>query len=104
MVSRQQGETMFDKIRPLYDRVLVQRLEDDNKTASGLYIPDNAKEKAQTGKVVSVGVGRVTSEGKVVPLQVKVGDVVFFGKYAGTDAGKDHLIIREEEILGVVEK
>jgi chaperonin GroES len=95
---------MFDKIRPLYDRVLVQRLEDDNKTASGLYIPDNAKEKAQTGKVVSVGVGRVTADGKTVPLQVKVGDVVFFGKYAGTDAGKDHLIIREEEILGVVEK
>jgi chaperonin GroES len=95
---------MFEKIRPLYDRVLVQRLEDESKTPSGLYIPENAKEKAQTGKVVSTGLGRITSEGKVVPLQVKVGDVVFFGKYSGTDAGKDHLIIREEEILGVVEK
>lgn len=95
---------MFDKIRPLYDRVLIQRLEEESKTPGGLIIPENAKEKAQTGKVVSVGVGRVTTEGKVVPLQVKVGDVVFFGKYAGTDAGRDHLIIREEEILGVVEK
>lgn len=95
---------MFDKIRPLYDRVLIHRLEDENKTASGLYIPENAKEKAQTGKVVAVGNGRLTSEGKAVPMQVKVGDVVFFGKYSGTDAGKDHLIIKEEEILGIVEK
>lgn len=95
---------MFEKIRPLYDRVLVQRIEDEGKTPSGLYIPENAKEKAQTGKVVSIGAGRVTIDGKVVPMQVKVGDVIFFGKYAGTDAGKDHLIIREEEILGIVEK
>jgi chaperonin GroES len=95
---------MFEKIRPLYDRVLVQRLEDDGKTASGLYIPENAKEKAQTGKVVSVGSGRVTADGKVVPMQVKVGDMIFFGKYAGTDAGRDHIIIREEEVLGIVEK
>lgn len=95
---------MFQKIRPLYDRVLVQRLEDESKTPSGLYIPENAKEKAQTGKVVSVGTGKVTTDGKQIPLQVKVGDVIFFGKYAGTDAGKDHLIIREEEILGIVEK
>jgi len=95
---------MFQKIRPLYDRVLVQRLEDESKTPSGLYIPENAKEKAQTGKVVSVGSGKVTTDGRQVPLQVKVGDVIFFGKYAGTDAGKDHLIIREEEILGIVEK
>ncbi len=95
---------MFDKIRPLYDRVLVQRLDDDSKTPGGLYIPDNAKEKAQTGKIISVGAGRLTAEGKVMPLQVKVGDTVFFGKYAGTDAGKDHVVLREEEILGVVEK
>ena len=95
---------MFDKIRPLYDRVLVQRLDDDNKTPSGLYIPETAKEKAQTGKIVSVGVGRLTAEGKTVPMQVKVGDVIFFGKYAGTEAGKDYIIIKEEEILGVVEK
>ncbi len=93
---------MFEKIRPLYDRVLVQRLEDENKTPGGLYIPENAKEKAQTGKVVSVGAGRLVGD-KVVPLQVKAGDTIFFGKYAGTDAGRDHLIIREEEILGIVE-
>lgn len=95
---------MFDKIRPLYDRVLVQRLEDEGKTAGGLYIPDNAKEKAQTGKVISTGTGRVAADGKAVPMQVKVGDTVFFGKYSGTDAGKDHVVLREEEILGVVEK
>lgn len=95
---------MFDKIRPLYDRVLIQRIEDEGRTASGLYIPENAKEKAQTGKVVSVGSGRLTPDGRAVPMQVKVGDTVFFGKYSGTDAGTNHLIIREEEILGVVEK
>jgi chaperonin GroES len=95
---------MFDKIRPLYDRVLIQRIEDEGRTASGLYIPENAKEKAQTGRVVSVGSGRLTPDGRAVPMQVKVGDTVFFGKYSGTDAGTNHLIIREEEILGVVEK
>lgn len=95
---------MFEKIRPLNDRVLIQKLEEDGKTPGGLYVPETAKEKAQTGRVVSVGAGRVTPEGKVVPMQVKTGDIVFFGKYAGTDAGRDYLIIREEEILGVVEK
>jgi chaperonin GroES len=95
---------MIEKIRPLYDRVLVQRLEDEGKTPGGLYIPENAKEKAQTGKVLAVGIGRFTQDGKALPMQVKVGDVIFFGKYAGTDAGKDYIIIREEEILGVIEK
>lgn len=95
---------MFEKIRPLYDRVLVQRIEEDSKTPAGIIIPDAAKEKAQTGKVVSVGAGRISNEGKVIPLQVKEGDMVFFGKYSGTDAGDDYLIIREDEILGIVEK
>lgn len=95
---------LFEKIRPLYDRVLVQRIEVENKTPGGIIIPDAAKEKAQTGKVIAVGAGRATTEGKVVPLQVKVGDHIFFGKYSGTEAGNDHLIIREEEILGVIEK
>ncbi len=95
---------MFEKIRPLYDRVLVQRLEEDTKTPSGIIIPDAAKEKAQTGKVIAVGAGRISAEGKVMPLQVKEGDMVFFGKYSGTDAGDDFLIIREDEILGIVEK
>ncbi|MBN1549040.1 co-chaperone GroES [Candidatus Babeliales bacterium] len=95
---------MFDKIRPLHDRVLVERVEQEEKTAGGLYIPENAKEKAQTGKVVSVGSGRLAADGTRVPLQVKVGDIVFFGKYSGTEAGKDHLVIKEDDILGIVEK
>ncbi|MGE0206791.1 MAG: co-chaperone GroES [Candidatus Babeliales bacterium] len=95
---------MFEKIKPLHDRVLVKRIEIEGTTPGGIIIPDAAKEKAQTGKVVAVGAGRVTAEGKVVPMAVKAGDVVFFGKYAGTEAGDDHLIVREEELLGVVER
>ena len=95
---------LFEKIRPLYDRVLVLRIETEDKTPGGIIIPDAAKEKAQTGKVISVGKGRITTEGQVVPMQVKAGDHIFFGKYSGTEAGNDHLIIREDEILGVIEK
>lgn len=96
---------MFEtKLKPLYDRVLIKRIEMEDKTPGGIIIPDAAKEKAQTGKVVAVGQGRVTPEGKTVPMAVKAGDVVFFGKYAGTEAGDEYLIIREDELLGVVEK
>jgi len=95
---------MFEKLRPLGDRALVQRLEDQEKTTSGIILPGTAKEKAQTGKVVAIGTGRKTQAGELVPMDIKVGDIVYFGKYSGTDAGKDHLIIREEEILGVVEQ
>lgn len=96
---------MFRKFNPLHDRVLVERIEvGDDKTEGGIIIPDAAKEKAQTGKVIAVGPGKVTTEGKVVPPQVKTGDVVFFGKYSGTEAGGDLLVIREEEILGVIEQ
>lgn len=95
---------MFDKFRPLGDRVLVMRLEDQEKTAGGIIIPDAAREKAQTGKVLAVGAGRVDNSGKVIPMTVKVGDVVYYGKYAGTEASKDYLIVREDEILGIVEK
>lgn len=95
---------MFQKIRPLHDRVLVERLEQEEKTAGGIIIPDAAKEKAQTGKVVAIGNGRVLNDGSVAPLAVKAGDIVFFGKYAGTEAGKEHVILREDDILGVVEK
>lgn len=95
---------MFQKIRPLHDRVLVERLEQEEKTAGGIYIPDAAKEKAQTGKVIAIGNGRVLSDGSVAPLAVKAGDIVFFGKYAGTEAGKEHVILREDDILGVVEQ
>lgn len=95
---------MFEKIKPLYDKILVQRVEEETKTAGGIYIPEVAKEKAQTGKVYAVGSGRMTQDGKLLPLQVKVGDTVFFGKYAGTQAGDDFLIIKEDEILGIIEK
>lgn len=94
---------MFQKFRPLGDRVLVKRLESEEKTQSGIIIPDAAKEKAQTGAVVAVGAGRRDTAGNPIPMDVKVGDVVYFGKYSGTEAG-DHLIVREEEILGIVEK
>jgi chaperonin GroES len=95
---------MAEKIRPLYDRVLVKRSEHEEKTAGGIIIPDTAKEKAQEGTIIAVGKGRITKDGEMFPLAVKAGDVVYFGKYAGTDLGNDFLIIREEEILGIVEK
>ena len=95
------------KVRPLQDRVLIKRLEDDaEKTKGGLYIPDSAKEKPQQGKVIAVGKGRVNDEGKVIPLDVKAGDKILFGKYSGSEIkvdGEDLLIMREEDILGVVE-
>ena len=95
---------MFDKIRPLYDRVLIKRLEEqEEKTAGGIIIPDAAKEKAQTGKVVAVGPGARAEDGSFMPLQVKVGDTIFYAKYSGTDAGKDHILLREEDILGIIE-
>ena len=95
---------MFQKFKPLGDRVLIKRLEGEEKTAAGIIIPDAAKEKAQTGAVIAIGPGRRDAQGKVVSLDVKVGDNVYFGKYAGTEADSDHLIIREDEILGIVEK
>jgi chaperonin GroES len=95
------------KVRPLQDRVLIKRLEDDTeKTKGGLYIPDSAKEKPQQGKVMAVGKGRTNDEGKVIPLDVKAGDKILFGKYSGSEIkvdGEDLLIMREEDILGVVE-
>ena len=95
---------MLPKIRPLYDRVLVKRLEAEEKTEGGIIIPDTAKEKGQIGEVIAVGHGRLSKDGEITPLQVKAGDKVFFGKYSGTDVGEDHLIIREDEVLGIVEK
>lgn len=95
---------MLHKIRPLQDRVLVELIESQDRTASGIYIPDAAKEKTQLGKVKAVGVGRLLDNGTVRPVAVKAGDVIFFGKYAGTDAGEGQMIVREDEILGVVEE
>jgi chaperonin GroES len=93
------------KIQPLGDRVLVEPLEAEEKTAGGIVIPDTAKEKQQRGKVVAVGKGRTNEEGKVSPLEVKVNDQVLFGRYAGTEvkiAGTEYLIIKEDDILGII--
>jgi len=95
---------MFKNLKPLADRVLVKRLESESKSAGGIIIPDAAKERAQTGEVIAVGAGRIDANGNVVPMHVKVGDIVYFGKYSGTEAGDDHIIMREEDILGIVEK
>ena len=94
------------KIRPLQDRLIVERLDSDEKTASGLYIPDSAKEKPQQGRVVSVGKGRVREDGTIQPLDLKAGDKILFGKYSGTEIkidGQELLIMREDDVLGVVE-
>ncbi len=95
------------KIRPLQDRVIVQRIAEEEKTKGGLIIPDTAKEKPQEGKIVAVGKGKLNDDGKITPLDVKVNDRVLFGKYSGTEInieGEEHLIMREEDILGVIEK
>ena len=94
------------KIRPLQDRVIVKRVDEETTSAGGIIIPDTAKEKPQEGKVVSVGRGKVGEDGKVQPLDVKRGDKILFGKYAGTEIkldGEEHLILREDDILGVIE-
>jgi chaperonin GroES len=94
------------KIRPLQDRVLVKRLEEEEKTKGGIIIPDTAKEKPQMGKVIAAGKGKKTEDGKVVPLDVKAGDKILFSKYAGTEVkveGDELLIMREDDILGIVE-
>ena len=94
------------KLRPLQDRVIVQRLEEEEKTKGGIIIPDTAKEKPQEGKVISVGKGKLNDVGKLVPMSVKEGDKILFGKYSGTEVklnGNEYLIMREEDILGVVE-
>jgi chaperonin GroES len=94
------------KIRPLQDRVIVERIEEEEKTKGGIIIPDTAKEKPQEGKIIAVGKGKVTDEGKVLPLSVKAGDKILFGKYSGTEVklnGDEYLIMREDDILGVVE-
>jgi chaperonin GroES len=94
------------KIRPLYDRIVVKRIsEEEQKTASGLIIPDSAKEKPQEGEVVAVGKGKRLEDGKLVPLDVQVGDRILFGKYSGSDIkldGNEYLIMREDEVLGVL--
>lgn len=95
------------KIRPLYDRIIVKRVEAETQTKSGLYIPDSAKEKPIEGEVIAVGNGKVTDSGDVRALEVKAGDRILFGKYSGTEIkleGEEHLILREDEVLAVIER
>jgi chaperonin GroES len=95
------------KIRPLQDRVIVKRIEEEAKSKGGIIIPDTAKEKPQEGKVMAVGKGKANEDGKVTPLDVRVNDLILFGKYSGTEInidGEEHLIMREEDILGIIEK
>jgi chaperonin GroES len=94
------------KIRPLHDRVIVKRLEEERKTASGIVIPDTAAEKPDTGEIIAVGTGKILDDGKVRALEVKTGDKVLFGKYSGQTVkvdGVEYLVMREEDLMGVIE-
>jgi len=101
------GGKRMKKFRPLQDRILVKRVESEELTAGGLIIPDTAKEKPQQGEVIAVGNGKRQDDGKVIPVDVKTGDRILFGKYSGSEIkidGVEHLILREDEILGIIEK
>jgi chaperonin GroES len=94
------------KFRPLGDRVLVKRIKEEERSKGGIVIPDTAKEKPQEGKVVAVGKGKYSEDGKLIPVEVKAGDKILFGKYSGSEVkldGEEHVIMREEDILGVLE-
>jgi chaperonin GroES len=94
------------KIRPLHDRILVKRLEEQEEKRGGIIIPDSAKEKPQEGKVIAAGNGKVGDDGKKIPLDVKAGDRILFGKYSGSEVkvdGEEYLILREEDVLGIIE-
>ncbi len=94
------------KIRPLGDRILVKRIKEEEKSKGGIIIPDTAKEKPQEGQVIAVGKGKVTEDGKLIAPEVKAGDKVLFGKYSGSEIkleGEEHLILREDDILGIIE-
>jgi chaperonin GroES len=94
------------KLRPLHDRILVKRIEEEEVRRGGIIIPDTAKEKPQEGKVIAVGNGKVTDEGKKLPLDVKAGDRILFGKYSGSEVkidGEEYLILREEDVLGILD-
>jgi chaperonin GroES len=94
------------KFRPLYDRILVERVESEEKTKGGIIVPDSAKEKPQQGKVIAVGHGKRLEDGKLIPLEVKAGDTILFGKYSGSEIkieGNEYLIMKEDDVLGLVE-
>ena len=95
------------KVRPLHDRIIVRRIEETDQKVGGIIIPDTAKEKPQQGKVIAAGKGKLNDDGKLVPLDVKEGDLILFGKYSGQEIkleGEDYLIMREDEVLGVIEE
>jgi chaperonin GroES len=95
------------KIRPLYDRIIVRRVAEEEKTKGGIIIPDTAKDKPTEGEVVAAGKGKMTEDGKVIPMDVKKGDRILFSKYAGNEVkidGTEYLIMREEDVLGIIEK
>jgi chaperonin GroES len=94
------------KLRPLHDRILIKRVEEEEVRRGGIIIPDTAKEKPQEGKVIAVGTGKVTDEGKKIPLDVKAGDRILFGKYSGSEVkidDEEYLILREEDVLGILD-
>ncbi len=96
----------MSKVTPLYDRILIKRVEGEDKTAGGIIIPDTAKEKTQIGVAVSVGNGKLNDDGSIRPMNVKVDDKILFGKFSGVEVsfgGQDYLILREDEVLGIVE-
>ena len=95
------------KVRPLHDRIIVRRIEETDQKVGGIIIPDTAKEKPQQGKVIAAGRGKLNDDGKLVPLDVKEGDLILFGKYSGQEIkldGEDYLIMREDEVLGIMEE
>lgn len=99
------AQTENFKVRPLHDRILVKRMEEEERTAGGIFIPDTAKEKPSKGQIVATGKGKVLEDGKVLPLEVKIGDQILFSKYAGTELkleGSEYLMMREEDVLGVI--
>jgi chaperonin GroES len=101
-----EGRSIFMKIRPLHDRLIVKRLEEEEKTKGGIIIPDTAKEKPIEGKVIAVGEGRIKKDGKKIPMEVKKGDRILFAKYAGTEVkidGVEHLMMREDDVLAIIE-
>ena len=97
---------MSKKLRPLHDRIIVERLSEEDTTRGGIIIPDSAKEKPQRGKIIAIGKGKIQEDGKVRPLDVKEGDTILFGKYSGTEIkieNQDRLIMREDDVLAVIE-
>jgi len=105
IVKKRGKERDTMKVKPLYDRLVVKRLEEEEKTKGGIIIPDAAKEKPQEGRVIAVGEGKVLENGQKAPLSVKVGDKILFGKYSGTEIkidGDEHLIMREDDVLAII--